>query len=196
MNNNDKMDKKSFDEFVVQFKEHYNERPKETMDELDILINNIEITSKLRKISLFFFIIACIIFLFTSNYYKRLSYLESDFIVYLYSCVFIYVGVLMGLRNKSSGIFFLITLLLIGFYMMIPTELYSYLFTDNCLYGDLITVLFIITCISIIVLITITCIYNLNDKFKLNKSNFIGILFSYIIPIILIRILKVIMNIL
>lgn len=195
MNNSDKMDKKFFDEFVIQFREHYNERPKETMNELDILINNIEITSNLRGISLFFFIIACIIFLFTSNYHKSLSYLESDFIVYLYSCVFIYVGVLMGLRNKSSGIFFLITLLLMGFYMMIPTELYSYLFTDNCLYGNLITVLFIITCISIIVLITITCIYNLNDKFKLNKSNFIGILFSYIIPIILIRILKVIMNI-
>lgn len=54
MNNKDKMDKRSFDEFVVQFKEHYNERPKETMNELDILTNNIEITSKLRKISLFF----------------------------------------------------------------------------------------------------------------------------------------------
>ncbi|UKI57679.1 MAG: hypothetical protein L6V81_10300 [Clostridium sp.] len=105
-------------------------------------------------------------------------------------CFFIYVGVLIGLRSKSNGIFFLITLLLIGFYMMIPTELYSYLFTDNCLYGDLITVLFIITCISIIVLITITCIYNLNDKFKLNKGNFIGILFSYIIPIILFRVLS------
>lgn len=193
--NNDKMDKKSFDEFVIQFREHYNERPKETMDELDILINNIEITSNLRRISLFFFIIACIIFLFTSNYHKSLSYLESDFIVYLYSCVFIYVGVLMGLRSKSSGIFFLFVLLLIGFYMMIPTELYSYLFADNHLYGNLITILFIITCISIIVLITITCIYNLNDKFKLNKSNFIGILFSYIILIFLIRILKVIMNI-
>lgn len=195
MNNNDKMDKKSFDEFVVQFKEHYNERPKETMNELDILINNIEITSKLRKISLFFFIIVCIIFLITSNYYKSLDALESDFTVYLYSSVFIYVGVLIGLRSKRSGIFFLITLLLMGFYMMIPTELYSYLFTDNYLYGNLITVLFIITCISIIALITIACIYNLNDKFKLNKSNFIGILFSYIIPIILIRILKVIMNI-
>ena len=48
---------------------------------------------------------------------------------------------------------------------------------------------------SIIALITITCIYNLNDKFNLNKGNFRGILFSYIIPIILIRILKVIMNI-
>ena len=46
MNNKDKMDKRTFDEFVVQFKEHYNERPKETMNELDILTNNIEITSK------------------------------------------------------------------------------------------------------------------------------------------------------
>ena len=41
MNNKDKMDKRTFDEFVVQFKEHYNERPKETMNELDILTNNI-----------------------------------------------------------------------------------------------------------------------------------------------------------
>lgn len=195
MNNKDKMDKRSFDEFVVQLKEHYNERPKETMNELDILTNNIEITSKLRKISLFFFIIVFIIFLVTSNYYKSLDSLESDFILYMFSSVFIYVGILMGLRNKNSGIFFLITLLLIGFYMMIPIKLFNYPLMDNYLYSNLITILPIIALVSIIVLIIITCIYNLNDKFKLNKNNFIIILFSYIIPIILIRILKVIMNI-
>ena len=52
------------------------------------------------------------------------------------------------------------------------------------------------TLITIIVLIIITCIYNLNDKFKINKNNFIIILFSYIIPIILFRILSVIINML
>lgn len=196
MNNKDKMDKRLFDEFVVQFKEHYNERPKETMNELDILTNNIEITSKLRKISLFFFIIVFIIFLVTSNYYKSLDSLESDFILYMFSSVFIYVGILMGLRNKNSGIFFLITLLLIGFYMMIPIKLFNYPLMDNYLYSNLITILPIIALVSIIVLIIITCIYNLNDKFKSNKNNFIIILFSYIIPIILFRVLSVIINML
>lgn len=196
MNNKDKMDKRLFDEFVVQFKEHYNERPKETMNELDILTNNIEITSKLRKISLFFFIIVFIIFLVTSNYYKSLDSLESDFILYMFSSVFIYVGILMGLRNKNSGIFLLITLLLIGFYMMIPIKLFNYPLMDNYLYNNLITILPIIALVSIIVLIIITCIYNLNDKFKLNKNNFIIILFSYIIPIILFRVLSVIINML
>ena len=196
MNNKDKMDKRTFDEFVVQFKEHYNERPKETMNELDILTNNIEITSNLRKISLFFFISVFIIFLVTSNYYKSLDSLESDFILYMFSSVFIYVGILMGLRNKNSGIFFLITLLLIGLYMMIPIKLFNYLLMDNYLYSNLITILPIIALVSIIVLIIITCIYNLNDKFKINKNNFIIILFSYIIPIILFRILSVIINML
>lgn len=196
MNNKDKMDKRTFDEFVVQFKEYYNERPKETMNELDILTNNIEITSNLRKISLFFFIIVFIIFLVTSNYYKSLDSLESDFILYMFSSVFIYVGILMGLRNKKSGIFFLITLLLIGFYMMIPIKLFNYPLMDNYLYNNLITILPIIALVSIIVLIIITCIYNLNDKFKLNKNNFIIILFSYIIPIILFRVLSVIINML
>ena len=196
MNNKDKMDKRTFDEFVVQFKEHYNERPKETMNELDILTNNIEITSNLRKISLFFFIIVFIIFLVTSNYYKSLDSLESDFILYMFSSVFIYFGILMGLRNKNSWIFFLITLLLIGFYMMIPIKLFNYLLMDNYLYSNLITILPIIALVSIIVLIIITCIYNLNDKFKINKNNFIIILFSYIIPIILFRILSVIINML
>ena len=196
MNNKDKMDKRLFDEFVVQFKEYYNERPKETMNELDILTNNIEITSNLRKISLFFFIIVFIIFLVTSNYYKSLDSLESDFILYMFSSVFIYVGILMGLRNKKSGIFFLITLLLIGFYMMIPIKLFNYPLMDNYLYNNLITILPIIALVSIIVLIIITCIYNLNDKFKLNKNNFIIILFSYIIPIILFRVLSVIINML
>ena len=196
MNNKDKMDKRTFDEFVVQFKEHYNERPKETMNELDILTNNIEITSNLRKISLFFFIIDFIIFLVTSNYYKSLDSLESDFILYMFSSVFIYVGILMGLRNKNSGIFFLITLLLIGLYMMIPIKLFNYLLMDNYLYSNLITILPIIALVSNIVLIIITCIYNLNDKFKINKNNFIIILFSYIIPIILFRILSVIINML
>lgn len=196
MNNKDKMDKRTFDEFVVQFKEHYNEKPKETMNELDILTNNIEITSKLRKISLFFFIIVFIIFLVTSNYYKSLDSLENDFILYMFSSVFIYVGILMGLKNKKSGIFFLITLLLIGFYMMIPIKLFNYPLMDNYLYSNLITILPIIALVSIIVLIIITCIYNLNDKFKLNKNNFIIILFSYIIPIILFRVLSVIINML
>lgn len=196
MNNKDEMDKRLFDEFVVQFKEHYNERPKETMNELNILTNNIEITSNLRKISLFFFIIVFIIFLVTSNYYKSLDSLESDFILYMFSSVFIYVGILMGLRNKNSGIFFLITLLLIGFYMMIPIKLFNYPLMDNYLYSNLITILPIIALVSIIVLIIITCIYNLNDKFKLNKNNFIIILFSYIIPIILFRVLSVIINML
>lgn len=196
MNNKDKMDKRSFDEFVVQFKEHYNERPKETMNELDILINNIEITSNLRKISSYFFIIVFIIFLVTSNYYRSLDALESDFILYMFSSVFIYIGILMGLRNKNSGIFLLITLLLIGFYMMIPIKLFSYPLMDNYLYSNLITILFIAALVSVIVLIIITCIYNLNDKFKINKNNFIIILFSYIIPIILFRILSVIINML
>lgn len=196
MNNKDKMDKKSFDEFVVQLKEHYNERPKETMNELDILTNNIEITSNLRKISLFFFIIVFIVFLVTSNYYRSLISLENDFILYMFSSVFIYIGVLKGLRKKNSGIFFLITLLLIGFYMMIPIKLFNYLLMDNYLYSNLITILFITALVSIIVLIIITCIYNLNDKFKINKNNFIIILFSYIIPIILFRILSLIINML
>ena len=78
MNNKDKMDKRTFDEFVVQFKEHYNERPKETMNELDILTNNIEITSNLRKISLFFFIIVFIsyfsIVIFIKNKYYTANY--------------------------------------------------------------------------------------------------------------------------
>lgn len=196
MNNKDKMDKKAFDEFVVQLKEHYNERPKETMNELNILTNNIEITSNLRKISLFFFIIVYIVFLFTSNYYRSLVSLENDFILYMFSSIFIYISILMGLRNKNSGIFFFIIFLLIGFYMMIPINLFNYLFMDNYLYSNLITILFIAALVSVIVLIIITCIYNLNDKFKINKNNFIIILFSYIIPIILFRILSAIINML
>ena len=114
----------------------------------------------------------------------------------MFSSVFIYVGILMGLRNKNSGIFFLITLLLIGFYMMIPIKLFNYSLMDNYLYSNLITILPIIALVSVIVLIIITCIYNLNDKFKINKNNFIIILFSYIIPIILFRVLSVIINML
>jgi hypothetical protein len=71
--------------------------------------------------------------------------------------------------------------------MMIPIKLFNYPLMDNYLYSNLITILPIIALVSIIVLIIITCIYNLNDKFKINKNNFIIILFSYIIRILSIK---------
>lgn len=83
MNNNDKIDKKSFDEFVVQFKKHYNERPKETMDELNIIINKMDNCFNSKIINVVFFIISTMIFLITTNSSKGSSYVFSDFIAFM-----------------------------------------------------------------------------------------------------------------
>ena len=192
MNNNDKIDKKSFDEFVVQFKKHYNERPKETMDELNIIINKMDNCFNSKIINVVFFIISTIIFLITTNSSKGGSYVFSDFIVFMMFYIVFYAGVLFGLIDTETGIFISSICIVISIYGYM--EVGNLLQFDNIIYGDLIKAFSIITIIITTIIFIITCIYNKNDKYKINSTNYTRILFLYILPIFLLRLMIMFVN--
>lgn len=192
MNNNDKIDKKSFDEFVVQFKKHYNERPKETMDELNIIINKMDNCFNSKIINVVFFIISTIIFLITTNSSKGGSYVFSDFIAFMMFYIVFYAGVLFGLRDTETGIFISSICIVISIYGYM--EVGNLLQFDNIIYGDLIKAFSIITIIITTIIFIITCIYNKNDKYKINSTNYTRILFLYILPIFLLRLMIMFVN--
>lgn len=192
MNNNDKIDKKSFDEFVVQFKKHYNERPKETMDELNIIINKMDNCFNSKIINVVFFIISTMIFLITTNSSKGGSYVFSDFIAFMMFYIVFYAGVLFGLRDTETGIFISSICIVISIYGYM--EVGNLLQFDNIIYGDLIKAFSIITIIITTIIFIITCIYNKNDKYKINSTNYTRILFLYILPIFLLRLMIMFVN--
>ena len=192
MNNNDKIDKKSFDEFVVQFKKHYNERPKETMDELNIIINKIDNCFNSKIINVVFFIISTMIFLITTNSSKGSSYVFSDFIAFMMFYIVFYAGVLFGLRDTETGIFISSICIVISIYGYM--EVGNLLQFDNVIYGDLIKAFSTITIIITTIIFIITCIYNKNDKYKINSTNYTRILFLYILPIFLLRLMIMFVN--
>ena len=192
MNNNDKIDKKFFDEFVVQFKKHYNERPKETMDELNIIINKMDNCFNSKIINVVFFIISVIIFLITTNSSKGSSYVFGDFVVFMMFYIVFYIGVLFGLRDTETGIFISSICIVISIYGYM--EVGNLLQFDNVIYGDLIKAFSIITIIITTIIFIITCIYNKNDKYKINSTNYTRILFLYILPIFLLRLMIMFVN--
>ena len=65
---------------------------------------------------------------------------------------------------------------------------------DNVIYGDLIKAFSIITIIITTIIFIITCIYNKNDKYKINSTNYTRILFLYILPIFLLRLMIMFVN--
>lgn len=192
MNNNDKIDKKSFDEFVVQFKKHYNERPKETMDELNIIVNKMDNCFNSKIINVVFFIISVIIFLITTNSSKGSSYVFGDFVVFMMFYIVFYIGILFGLRDTETGIFISSICIVISIYGYM--EVGNLLQFDNVIYGDLIKAFSIITIIITTIIFIITCIYNKNDKYKINSTNYTRILFLYILPIFLLRLMIMFVN--
>ena len=193
MNNKDKMDKRTFDEFVVQFKEHYNERPKETMDELNIIVNKMDNCFNSKIINVVFFIISVIIFLITTNSSKGSSYVFDDFVVFMMFYIVFYIGILFGLRDTETGIFISCICIVISLYGYM--EVGNLLQFDNIIYGGLIKAFSIITIIITVVIFIITCIYNKNDKYKINSTNYMTILFLYILPIFLLRLMIMFINI-
>lgn len=192
MNNKDKMDKRTFDEFVVQFKEHYNERPKETMDELNIIVNKMDNCFNSKIINIVFFIISVIIFLITTNSSKGSSYVFDDFVVFMMFYIVFYIGILFGLRDTETGIFISCICIVISLYGYM--EVGNLLQFDNIIYGGLIKAFSIITIIITAVIFIITCIYNKNDKYKINSTNYMTILFLYILPIFLLRLMIMFIN--
>lgn len=192
MNNKDKMDKRTFDEFVVQFKEHYNERPKETMDELNIIVNKMDNCFNSKIINIVFFIISVIIFLITTNSSKGSSYVFDDFVVFMMFYIVFYIGILFGLRDTETGIFISCICIVISLYGYM--EVGNLLQFDNIIYGGLIKAFSIITIIITAVIFIITCTYNKNDKYKINSTNYMTILFLYILPIFLLRLMIMFIN--
>lgn len=192
MNNKDKMDKRTFDEFVVQFKEHYNERPKETMDELNIIVNKMDNCFNSKIVNVVFFIISVIIFLITTNSSKGSSYVFDDFVVFMMFYIVFYIGILFGLRDTETGIFISCICIVISLYGYM--EVGNLLQFDNIIYGGLIKAFSIITIIITVVIFIITCIYNKNDKYKINSTNYMTILFLYILPIFLLRLMIMFIN--
>ena len=65
---------------------------------------------------------------------------------------------------------------------------------DNIIYGGLIKTFSIITIITTVVIFIITYIYNKNDKYKINSTNYMTILFLYILPIFLLRLMVMFIN--
>lgn len=192
MNNKDKMDKRLFDEFVVQFKEHYNERPKETMDELNIIVNKMDNYFNSKIINVVFFIISVIIFLITTNSSKGSSYVFDDFVAFMMFYIVFYIGILFGLRDTETGIFISCICIVISLYGYM--EVGNLLQFDNIIYGGLIKTFSIITIITTVVIFIITYIYNKNDKYKINSTNYMTILFLYILPIFLLRLMVMFIN--
>ena len=92
-----------------------------------------------------------------------------------------YIGILFGLRDTETGIFISCICIVISLYGYM--EVGNLLQFDNIIYGGLIKAFFIITIIITAVIFIITCIYNKNDKYKINSTNYMTILFLYILPI-------------
>lgn len=188
-NNNDK---KLFDNFIFQLKKHYDKNPKETMDELNIIINKMDNCFNSNIINIVFFIISIMIFLITTNSSKGSSYVFSDFIAFMMFYIVFYIGVLFGLRDTETGIFISSICIIISLYGYM--EVGNLLQFDNIIYGSLIKAFSIITIIITAIIFIITCIYNKNDKYKINSTNYVKILFLYILPIFLLRLMIMFIN--
>ena len=65
---------------------------------------------------------------------------------------------------------------------------------NNSIYVVLIKAFSINTIITTVVIFIITCIYNKNDKYKINSTNYMTILFLYILPIFLLRLMIMFIN--
>ena len=185
-------DDKLFNELAVQLKKHYDKNPKETMDELNIIINKMDNCFNSKIINVVFFIISTMIFLITTNSSKGSSYVFSDFIAFMMFYIVFYVGVLFGLRDTETGIFISSICIVISIYGYM--EVGNLLQFDNVIYGDLIKAFSIITIIITTIIFIITCIYNKNDKYKINSTNYTRILFLYILPIFLLRLMIMFVN--
>lgn len=185
-------DNKLFNELAVQLKKHYDKNPKETMDELNIIINKMDNCFNSKIINVVFFIISVIIFFITTNSSKGSSYVFSDFIAFMVFYIVFYAGVLFGLRDTETGIFISSICIVISIYGYM--EVGNLLQFDNIIYGDLIKAFSIITIIITTIIFIITCIYNKNDKYKINSTNYMRILFLYILPIFLLRLMIMFIN--
>ena len=185
-------DDKLFNELAVQLKKHYDKNPKETMDELNIIINKMDNCFNSKIINVVFFIISTMIFLITTNSSKGSSYVFSDFIAFMMFYIVFYAGVLFGLRDTETGIFISSICIVISIYGYM--EVGNLLQFDNVIYGDLIKAFSIITIIITTIIFIITCIYNKNDKYKINSTNYTRILFLYILPIFLLRLMIMFVN--
>lgn len=185
-------DNKLFNELAVQLKKHYDKNPKETMDELNIIVNKMDNCFNSKIINVVFFIISTMIFLITTNSSKGSSYVFSDFIAFMMFYIVFYAGVLFGLRDTETGIFISSICIVISIYGYM--EVGNLLQFDNVIYGDLIKAFSIITIIITTIIFIITCIYNKNDKYKINSTNYTRILFLYILPIFLLRLMIMFVN--
>ena len=132
------------------------------------------------------------IFLITTNSSKGSSYVFSDFIAFMMFYIVFYAGVLFGLRDTETGIFISSICIVISIYGYM--EVGNLLQFDNVIYGDLIKAFSIITIIITTIIFIITCIYNKNDKYKINSTNYTRILFLYILPIFLLRLMIMFVN--
>lgn len=185
-------DNKLFNELADELKKHYDKNPKETMDELNIIINKMDNCFNSKIINVVFFIISTMIFLITTNSSKGSSYVFSDFIAFMMFYIVFYAGVLFGLRDTETGIFISSICIVISIYGYM--EVGNLLQFDNVIYGDLIKAFSIITIIITTIIFIITCIYNKNDKYKINSTNYTRILFLYILPIFLLRLMIMFVN--
>ncbi len=185
-------DNKLFNELAVQLKKHYDKNPKETMDELNIIINKMDNCFNSKIINVVFFIISVIIFFITTNSSKGSSYVFSDFIAFMVFYIVFYAGVLFGLRDTETGIFISSICIVISIYGYM--EVGNLLQFDNIIYGSLVKMLSIIIVITTAIIFIITCIYNKNDKYKINSTNYMRILFLYILPIFLLRLTIMFIN--
>ena len=185
-------DDKLFNELAVQLKKHYDKNPKETMDELNIIVNKMDNCFNSKIINVVFFIISVIIFLITTNSSKGSSYVFDDFVVFMMFYIVFYIGILFGLRDTETGIFISSICIVISIYGYM--EVGNLLQFDNIIYGGLIKAFSIITIITTVVIFIITCIYNKNDKYKINSTNYMTILFLYILPIFLLRLMVMFIN--
>lgn len=186
-------DEKLFNELAVQLKKHYDKNPKETMDELNIIVNKMDNCFNSKIINVVFFIISVIIFFITTNSSKGSSYVFSDFIAFMMFYIVFYAGVLFGLRDTETGIFISSICIVISIYGYMKVG--NLLQFDNIIYGGLIKTFSIITIITTVVIFIITYIYNKNDKYKINSTNYMRILFLYILPIFLLRLTIMFINI-
>ena len=162
------------------------------MDELNIIVNKMDNYFNSKIINVVFFIISVIIFLITTNSSKGSSYVFDDFVVFMMFYIVFYIGILFGLRDTETGIFISCICIVISLYGYM--EVGNLLQFDNIIYGGLIKTFSIITIITTVVIFIITYIYNKNDKYKINSTNYMTILFLYILPIFLLRLMIMFIN--
>lgn len=128
-------DDKLFNELAVQLKKHYDKNPKETMDELNIIVNKMDNCFNSKIINVVFFIISVIIFLITTNSSKGSSYVFDDFVVFMMFYIVFYIGILFGLRDTETGIFISCICIVISLYGYM--EVGNLLQFDNIIYGEI-----------------------------------------------------------